>query len=118
MHVKYLIAPLAVAAGLFIPLAAQLSGQVASENQIVLNIEPSREHPRNSEGSFATLASGRIVFYYAQFYGGDYDFSAARLVQIHSDDQGLTWSRPRVFLERGDNLNVTQISLLRLESGQ
>jgi hypothetical protein len=32
-----------------------------AESAVVLNIEPSPGHPRNSEGSFATLASGRIV---------------------------------------------------------
>lgn len=31
------------------------------------------EHPRNSEGSFATLASGRVIFIYSQFYGGAAD---------------------------------------------
>jgi len=56
----------------------------AAESSITLNVEPSKEHPRNSEGSFATLASGRVIFIYSQFYGGAADESAARLVKIHS----------------------------------
>lgn len=41
----------------------------AAENVVVRDIEPTKELPRHSEGSFATLASGRIIFYYTQFYG-------------------------------------------------
>jgi hypothetical protein len=51
-----------------------------AESIITLNVEPSKEHPRNSEGSFATLASGRVIFIYSQFYGGNGDESPARLV--------------------------------------
>jgi Neuraminidase (sialidase) len=58
-----------------------------------------KEGPRNSEGSFATLASGRVIFIYSQFYGGNGDESPARLVRIHSDDQGRTWSAPVTVVE-------------------
>jgi Neuraminidase (sialidase) len=83
-----------------------------------LNIEPTTENPRNSEGSFATLASGRIIFCYSQFYGGHADESPARLVRIHSDDQGRTWSQPEVVVENHSGCNVMSVSLLRLASGK
>src|SRR5580692_7422247 len=96
--------------------AAALCGaalHAASPNQIVLDMPPTPEHPRNSEGAFATLHSGRIEFVYTQFYGGGGDSSPAQLAEVHSDDRGLTWSNPRVWVENGKNLNVMSVSLLR-----
>ena len=51
-----------------------------AESLITLNVDPTIEHPRNSEGSFATLKSGRVIFCYTQFYGGAADESPARIV--------------------------------------
>ncbi len=102
-------------------LAAALSCVVRAappENIVTLNIEPTAEHPRNSEGSFATLASGRILFCYSQFYGGAADASPARIVRIHSDDQGRTWSAPLTVVENAGRHNVMSVSLLRLASGK
>ncbi len=102
-----------ILAALLLPLAGQ-----AAENLITLNLDPTKEHPRNSEGSFATLASGRIIFCYSQFYGGAADESPARLVRIHSDDQGRTWSPPENLIENTAGANVMSVSLLRLASGK
>lgn len=90
----------------------------AAENAITLNVEPSKEHPRNSEGSFATLKSGRIIFCYSQFYGGAADESPARIVRIQSDDQGRTWTPPVVVVENTGGNNVMSVSLLTLASGK
>jgi Neuraminidase (sialidase) len=90
----------------------------AEESEIVLNVEPTKEHPRNSEGSFARLKSGRIIFYYTQFYGGAGDESPARIVGIHSDDAGRTWSEPETIIENIGGNNVMSVSLLRLASGK
>lgn len=97
-------------------LATGIAG--AQESLVSLNIEPTPENPRNSEGSFATLKSGRIIFCYSQFYGGASDASPARLVRIHSDDQGRTWSAPEVAVENTAGDNVMSVSLLRLASGK
>jgi len=88
------------------------------ENVVTLNVEPTKKHPRNSEGSFATLASGRIIFCYSQFYGGAADESPARIVRIHSDDQGRTWNEPEIVVENTGGANVMSVSLLRLTSGK
>lgn len=90
----------------------------AADNAVVLNIEPTKENPRNSEGAFATLKSGRVIFYYTQFYGGGADNAPARIVCIHSDDQGRTWSAPRTVVENAGGENVMSVSLLRLKSGK
>lgn len=95
-----------------------LSLALPAESLVTLNVEPSKEHPRNSEGSFATLKSGRILFIYSQFYGGHGDESPARLVKIHSDDQGRTWSTPVTVVENTAGNNVMSVSLLRLASGK
>jgi hypothetical protein len=88
-----------------------------AENAVVLNLEPTKETPRNSEGSFGRLKSGRIIFYYTQFYGGAADESPARVAGIHSDDDGRTWSAPQTVLENSGGNNVMSVSLLRLKSG-
>jgi hypothetical protein len=84
----------------------------------VLDIESSKENPRNSEGAFVALKSGRILFLYTQFHGGGADESPARIVSVCSDDAGQTWSRePRVVVENTGHQNVMSVSLLRLKSG-
>lgn len=87
-------------------------------NRTVLTLAPSPANPRNSEGAFATLRSGRIIFCYTAYYGGKGDdHDPARIVEIHSDDQGLTWSAPRTIVENEGRSNVMSVSLLRSASG-
>lgn len=102
----------------FLALLLLAACPVHAENIVVRNVEPTKENPRNSEGSFATLASGRIIFCYTQFYGGAADESPARIVQIRSDDQGRTWSEPQVVVENTAGNNVMSVSLLRLQDGR
>jgi Neuraminidase (sialidase) len=91
---------------------------LAANNDVVLNIEPSKDNPRNSEGSFVTLKDGHVLFCYSQFYGGAADGAAAKIVGIESSDQGLTWSAPRIVVDnKGAGNNVMSVSLLRLKSG-
>lgn len=90
----------------------------ADENEIVLNLSPTPQHPRNSEGAFLTLKSGRIIFLYTRFIGGAADESAACIASIHSDDGGHTWSSdPKTVVTNKDVTNVMSVSLLRLHSG-
>jgi hypothetical protein len=87
------------------------------ENRIVWNLDPTQDTPRNSEGAFITLKSGRILFIYTQFYGGYEDNSPSQLVSIHSEDGGQTWSQePRVVVENAGAENTMSVSLLRLQS--
>lgn len=104
-------------------LLALITGGLASlpaaENTVVLEIQPTPAFPRNSEGSFVTLRSGRILFCYTQFYGGSGDESPARIVAISSDDDGRTWSKsPQVVVENVGGANVMSVSLLRLQDGR
>lgn len=91
----------------------------AAANKILLTVTPTPENPRNSEGAFATLRSGRIIFCYSAYYGGKgEDHGPARLAQIHSDDQGATWSAPKTIVENEGRYNVMSVSLLRAASGR
>ncbi|MBM3869266.1 MAG: exo-alpha-sialidase [Verrucomicrobia bacterium] len=88
-------------------------------NRTVLTMAPAPANPRNSEGAFATLRNGRIIFIYTAYYGGrGEDHGPARLAQIHSDDQGLSWSAPRTVVENEGRYNVMSVSLLRAASGK
>lgn len=88
-------------------------------NRMVLTVQPTAANPRNSEGSFATLSSGRILFCYTSYYGGQgEDHGPARIVAMHSDDRGLTWSAPRTVVENEGRYNVMSVSLLRAASGK
>ena len=60
---------------------------------------PSGNNGRNSEGAFVRLPSGRILFAYSRFMekgGGDHDRSDIAL--SYSDDEGETWSKPRIIV--------------------
>lgn len=84
----------------------------------VLDLDPGPDNPRNSEGAFVTLKSGRILFVYTRFYGGADDASPANLVSIYSDDDGRTWSQKhKVEVQNQSGANVMSVSLLRLQSG-
>jgi len=118
LSVRGLLKLAAIPISIFFMSVDSLSSSDTPENRAVLNVEPTKALPRNSEGSFATLASGRIIFYYSQFYGGNDDHSAACIVGIHSDDKGVTWSKPTVILENSGAQNIMSVSLLRLKSGK
>ncbi len=97
-------------------LAATVNG--ARELPAPFDIDPTPAHPRNTEGSFVTLKSGRILFEYSQFSGGAADYDRSEIAEIYSDDQGRTWSTPRVVVETGEYQNIMSVSLLRLASGR
>jgi len=89
-----------------------------SPNLVAQNLTATAEHPRNSEGAFVTLRTGRILFCYSQFAGGTSDFSPCRIAVVSSDDQGRTWSEPRVLFTPEPDTMEMSISLLRLASGK
>ncbi len=94
------------------------SHATAAEDAFVLDLDPSRDNPRNSEGSFVTLKSGRILFVYTRFYGGADDASPAHLAGIESADGGRTWDKThRIVAENEGGANVMSVSLLRLKNG-
>lgn len=81
-------------------------------------LPPGPGNPRNSEGDFALLKDGRILFVYTRFTGGAGDHAAAGLASRISADGGRTWSdRDETVLRNEGGMNVMSVSLLRLRSG-
>ena len=88
---------------------------------IVLELGPETGHPRHSEGSFATLTDGTVLFVWSRFDpGAGDDDDAASLVAARSTDGGLTWSEATTVVDRliDGALNVMSVSLLRLQDGR
>lgn len=84
-----------------------------------LVLAPSPGNPRNSEGDFVQLKSGRILFVYTHFTGGAGDAAAAVLAARHSDDDGRTWTATdEVIVKQLGKQNVMSVSLLRLADGR
>ncbi len=105
----------------FLGALALVSQAVALPEGVALALElpPSEENPRNSEGDFATLKDGRVLFVYTHFYGGGGDHAAARLAARYSSDGGRTWTdRDAVVVENEGGMNVMSVSLLRLKNGK
>jgi len=89
-----------------------------SEKDVVLRIDATPEHPRNSEGDFVTLDDGRILFVYTQFEDVKTDHDPARLMGRYSSDNGKTWTKDDVLIvDNEGDMNVMSVSLLRLQSG-
>jgi hypothetical protein len=89
-------------------------------SEIVLNLAHSPDNPRNSEGSFATLADGRILFAYSRYYGKSWsDEATARICGRYSSDGGRTWpGNEQTLVENEGRRNVMSVSLLRLQDGR
>ena len=84
-----------------------------------LVLAPGPGNPRNSEGDFVQLKSGRILFVYTHFTGGRGDAASAVLAARHSDDGGKTWSdKDEVVVPQIGKQNVMSVSLLRLADGR
>lgn len=85
--------------------------------QSVLELPPSPDNPRNSEGDFIQLHDGRILFVYTRFTGGSSDHAAAYLASRYSDDGGRSWSdKDEQVIPNEGGMNVMSVSLLRLQN--
>ncbi|QDU00111.1 sialidase family protein [Gimesia aquarii] len=94
---------------------AQDSGKI----ERVLQLPPTANNPRNSEGDFITIKDGRLLFVYTHFTGGAADHSSAYLAGRYSMDGGKTWSqKDQTIIENDGNQNIMSVSLLRLQSGE
>ncbi|MBI5771716.1 MAG: exo-alpha-sialidase [Verrucomicrobia bacterium] len=96
------------------PSSAKIAGRR------VLDLPPGPNNPRNSEGAFATLKDGKILFVYSHFVGtSSADAAKARLAFRTSADEGETWSGDTFIAtpEEDQVMNVMSVSLLRHANG-
>lgn len=84
----------------------------------LLVIEPTAEHPRNSEGDLIELADGRLCLVYTRFRGGTSDHAAADLAMRTSSDGGRSWSEDKIVVPHEGGKNVMSVSLVRLADGR
>ena len=88
--------------------------------KIIKDLPPTLGNARNSEGSFIRLKSGRIVFAYSYFKGDSaHDNACCNIAMIYSDDDGLSFSEPKIVLtakECGAD-NIMSVSLLEMLDG-
>jgi len=93
---------------------------INDDKDVVLELKPSYNNPRNSEGDFVTLKDGRLLFVYTHHTGSSWaDDSAAYLAGRYSTDSGKTWHKEeRVIVGQEGKMNVMSASLLRLKNGK
>jgi hypothetical protein len=90
------------------------------KGRIVLELPPSGENPRNSEGAFLKLKDDRLLFIYSKFVGGTWsDDASACLAARFSADEGETWSDDKIIISPQEHmaLNTMSVSLVRMMNG-
>lgn len=88
------------------------------KKEIVLQLLPTPDNRRNSEGDFITLKDGRILHVYSHFTGNtSSDHEHAFLAGRYSSDKGKTWTKDdEVVVQQEGGQNVMSVSLLRLQN--
>ena len=83
-------------------------------------LKTGESNPRNGEGSFVRLRDGSILHAYTEYYGeSGEDNATARIACIRSEDEGESWSSPKLLLEKDESAqNYMSVSLIRLPSGE
>lgn len=118
MNRQLWIVGLAVVAMAF---AANSEGNVAAKPHAVLELRHGPGNPRNSEGDFAVLKDGHILFAYSKYTGtSGHDHAQCVIAARESSDRGETWSGDRILAvnKKDPQGNVMSVSLLRLKSGK
>ncbi|MBQ3087260.1 MAG: exo-alpha-sialidase [Clostridia bacterium] len=91
-------------------------------SQAVHLLPPKKGNARNSEGDFARLKDGRILFAYSRYNSdSSHDDATCDVAGLFSDDNGLHFSEDPVILvpaSAHNTLNLMSVSLLRLQSGK
>ena len=96
------------------PLTVQ-GEELKIEREIILNLSPGENNPRNSEGDFVRLKDGRIMYVFSQYFGdSSSDDAHANLAVMYSSDEGKTWTKPEIMVRMKEGLNLMSVSLLRL----
>lgn len=88
--------------------------------EITLDLSPSDNNPRNSEGDFVDLKDGRMMFVYSKYVGeSSSDHAPASLAARYSSDGGQTWtSEDEIVVPNEGGMNVMSVSLLRLQNDE
>lgn len=84
--------------------------------KIILDLAPTPENQRNSEGAFIYLKNGDILFAYSRYSGGIDDGCTADIYGIISKDDGETFGEPFEIIthEQMNADNIMSVSFLRM----
>jgi hypothetical protein len=88
--------------------------------RMTLDLIPSKDNPRNSEGAFIGIEDGGILFAYSRFTGPNGgDDADCDIAAVTSYDNGESWSEPRVIVRASDFgvQNLMSVSALRMKNG-
>lgn len=91
------------------------------EGKAVLELPPSPQNPRNSEGDFVRLKDGTLLFAWSRFsegYDADWDNGFADIAARRSSDGGRTWTSKDEILVKNTAANIMSVSFLRLADGR
>ena len=90
-------------------------------NDVVCELKTGENNPRNSEGDFAILPDGRILFAYSKYRSGSgYDDDPCDIAGMISSDGGRTFSHlPGLLASASEHntLNIMSVSLEVLKNG-
>ena len=84
-------------------------------------LPPAENNPRNSEGAFIRGKNGEILFAYSRYTGEScHDHAACDIALIVSNDEGRTWSEPRIIATAAEYgaENIMSVSALELLDGR
>ncbi|HZJ78185.1 MAG TPA: sialidase family protein [Clostridia bacterium] len=90
------------------------------QTKVVLNIPPTREQPRNSEGDFIRLNDGRIMFAYSQYSGGVDDHAPCNIAAVFLSYNGdEVVGGPKILVKASEHFvkNIMSVTLLRMKNG-
>lgn len=91
------------------------------EKRLVLDMAPTAENGRNSEGSFLRAPNGDILFAYSHYNSAEFwDHDPCDIYMVRSCDEGETWSEP-VCLARAEEFgvgNIMSVSGMTLSDGR
>lgn len=91
------------------------------EKRLVLNIDPTEQNGRNSEGSFLRAPDGDILFAYSRYNSaqGD-DHAPCDIYMMRSSDEGETWGSPVCIAKATDFgvHNLMSVSGMTLKDGR
>lgn len=88
--------------------------------EIVLELAPGRDNPRNSEGAFVECEDGTVLFAYSRFGGGAQDDAQADIALMRSTDGGRSFESQGILFKSGPIgvKNLMSVSFLKLSSGE
>lgn len=91
------------------------------KSTVICDIAPSEKNPRNSEGDFAVLKDGSILFAYSRYHGGSAEDEApCDIAGMISRDGGNSFEHlPEMLVtaEQHNTENIMSVSFCRLDDG-